>query len=138
MCPAEERYVETQAEPGPTILLVEDETLLRMSVSEHLRDAGFIVLEAANGSEAQAVIEAGVKVDLIFSDINMPVLDGVALAHWVSHLENAPPMLLTSGIAAVLNSARSACPGVRAFLAKPYPYGEMEAQIRATLPKRDP
>jgi CheY-like chemotaxis protein len=137
MCPAEERNVETEAEPGPAILLVEDETLLRISAAEHLRDAGFIVFEAVNGAEAQAILEAGVNVDLIFSDINMPVLDGVALAAWLSTLENAPPMLLTSGVAAVLDSARATCPGVKGFLAKPYPYGEMELQIRAALPKID-
>ena len=55
MCPAEERDVKTDAEPGPTILFVEDETLIRMSAAEHLRDAGFTVMEAANGAEARAV-----------------------------------------------------------------------------------
>jgi|SRR5690242_3451380 DNA-binding NtrC family response regulator len=137
MCPAEERDVETEAEPGPTILLVEDETLLRLSAAEHLREAGFTVIEAANGAEAQAILEAGVQIDLIFSDINMPLLDGVGLALWVAAQESPPPMLLTSGVAAVLASARASCPAVKAFLPKPYPYGEMEEQIRAALPKRD-
>ena len=59
------------------------------------------------------------------------------LALWVAAQENPPPMLLTSGVAAVLASARVACPAVKAFLPKPYPYGEMEEQIRAALPKRD-
>jgi CheY-like chemotaxis protein len=137
MCPAEERDVETEAEPGPTILLVEDEALLRLSAADHLREIGFTVVEAANGAEAQAVLEAGVHIDLIFSDINMPVLDGVGLALWVAAQENPPPMLLTSGVAAVLASARTSCPAVKGFLPKPYPYGELEEQIRAALPKRD-
>lgn len=137
MCPAEERDVQTEAEPGPTILLVEDETLLRISAAEHLRDAGFVVVEAANGAEARAVMEAGVRVDLVFSDINMPVLDGLALATWLVGQEGAPPIVLTSGVPAVLDEARATCLGVKAFLPKPYPYGELEAQIRAALPKRD-
>lgn len=137
MCPAEDRNVDTEGEPRPTVLLVEDETLLRMTTAEHLRDVGFTVVEAANGAEAQAIIEAGVTIDLIFSDINMPVLDGVGLALWLAAQENAPPMVLTSGVDAVLASAQATCPQVRAFLIKPYPYGEMEKQLRAILPKRD-
>jgi len=137
MCPAEDRDVETQAEPGSTILLVEDEALLRMSTAEHLREAGFLVVEAANGAEARAVIEAGVTVDLVFSDINMPLVDGVALAKWLSAQEHVPSIVLTSGVPMVLAQARAACPGVQAFLPKPYPYGEMEEKIRAALAKRD-
>lgn len=137
MCPAEERDVETEAEPGPTILLVEDETLIRLSAAEHLRDAGFNVIEAVNGAEAQAVLDAGVKVALVFSDINMPQLDGVALAQWLAALENPPAIVLTSGVDSVLTAAREACPSVKAFLPKPYPYQEMEARIRAALPKRE-
>jgi len=137
MCPAEERDVKTEAEPGATILLVEDETLIRMSAAEHLRDAGFTVMEAANGAEARAVVEAGVKVDIVFSDVNMPMVDGVALALWLAAQEDAPPIVLASGVVTVLDSARAACPGVKAFLIKPYPYSEMEEQIRAALPKRD-
>ena len=137
MCPVEDIDVETEAAAGPTILLVEDETLLRLAASEHLREVGFTVVEAANGAEARAVLEAGVQIDLVFSDINMPVLDGVGLALWGASQENPPPMLLTSGVAAVLASARVSCPAVKAFLPKPYPYGDLEEQIRAALPKRD-
>lgn len=136
MCPVEEHDVETDAAPGPTILLVEDEALLRIAAAEHLREAGFRVVEAANGFEAQAILEAGVKVDLVFSDINMPLVDGVALALWVAAQHDPPPMLLTSGVAPGLAEARVSCPSVKGFVPKPYPYGELEEQIRAALPKR--
>jgi DNA-binding NtrC family response regulator len=137
MSPAEERHVQREALRRATVLVVEDETLLRLAAAEHLRAGGFVVIEAATGEEAQAVLKSGVSVDLIFSDINMPgALDGVELAVWVAAQEWAPPLLLTSGIASVLDAARAACPSVLAFLAKPYPYEEMERAIRSALPKR--
>jgi DNA-binding NtrC family response regulator len=137
MSPAEERHVQREAQRRPIVLIVEDETLLRLAAAEHLRDGGFVVIEAANGEEAQAVLESGVSIDLVFSDINMPgALDGVELAVWVAAQDRAPPLLLTSGIASVLDAARAACPNVLAFLAKPYPYDEMEQAIRQALPKR--
>ena len=81
MCPAEDVSVEADPDRAQTILIVEDETLVRMATAEHLRDAGYIVVEAATGEEAQAVLEAGVPVSLIFSDVNMPdAIDGLLAA----------------------------------------------------------
>jgi CheY-like chemotaxis protein len=75
---------EPQAEPGPIVLVVEDEVLIRLATADHLRSCGFKVLESASGAEAQDLILAGPRVDLVFSDITMPgPVDGVALARWL-------------------------------------------------------
>jgi CheY-like chemotaxis protein len=73
---------------GSTILVVEDEPLVRMVVVEVLRDAQFEVLEAGDGFEALEVLRKS-AVDLLMTDIQMPRMNGyqlveAALARWPS------------------------------------------------------
>ena len=68
----------------PTILLVEDEILTRMAMSEQLRDDGYSVLEAANADEALVVLHGPTRVDVVVTDMRMPgAADGGTLARWV-------------------------------------------------------
>ena len=83
---------------SPTILVVEDEPMVRMLLAESLRDAGYHVLEAGNAAGAIATLHGAPSVDLVFSDVRMPgELDGFGLARWIKR--HAPEMrvLLTSG-----------------------------------------
>ena len=67
-----------------TILVVEDEVLIRLFLAEELRHAGFTVSEASTADEACTILTAGMKVDLVLTDIRMPgSMDGVALAGWI-------------------------------------------------------
>jgi CheY-like chemotaxis protein len=59
-----------------TILLVDDDTDLRVSVAEALEDEGHQVLHAANGREALQQLKEGQRPDLILLDMMMPVMDG--------------------------------------------------------------
>jgi CheY-like chemotaxis protein len=67
--------------PRPkTVLVVEDEILVRMAVSESLRDAGYRVLEAATGEEAVSLLASFPDIAVLFTDIQMPgALNGAAL-----------------------------------------------------------
>jgi CheY-like chemotaxis protein len=135
MCPAEDIFVEADPVRTPIILIVEDETLVRMAAADFLRDAGYTVVEAANGDEAQAVLEAGVQIGLIFSDVNMPgAVDGLALAEWALAQQKPPIVMLTSGVSDMLKHARAQCANVRAFLIKPYAYEDLERAVRELLP----
>lgn len=113
------------------VLIVEDEVLIRMALSEFLRDAGLSVLEAASGDEAIDVLLArGADIDIVFSDVQMPgKADGFALALWV--LTNRPEirMLLTSGVPHAASKAeelRLAAPMMR----KPYDHEAVQQQIK--------
>lgn len=88
-----------EAEPRPTILVVEDEPLVRFGITEHLRDQGFVVVQAVNGDEALRLLQClEGPVDCVFSDIQMPgSCDGLALAQWVAENRPGLPILLTSG-----------------------------------------
>lgn len=73
------------ATPQQTILVVEDDVLVRVVVSEYLRGCGFKVMEAANADEALIVLQkSDIAVDIVFSDIEMlGALDGFGLAQWI-------------------------------------------------------
>ncbi len=65
---------------APRILLVEDEFLIRLTLAEVLTDEGYDVVEAATGDEAMALLETGLTVQILLTDIQLPgLLDGYAL-----------------------------------------------------------
>jgi CheY-like chemotaxis protein len=64
--------VGVQANDIHTVLVVEDEVLVRLMIAEELRSAGFQVIEAADADEALAVLANITDVSVIFSDIRMP------------------------------------------------------------------
>jgi CheY-like chemotaxis protein len=67
-----------------TILVVEDDVLTRMAVSEELRDTGYSVIEAATADEALTVLQGPTRVDLLVTDMRMPgAVDGCGLARHV-------------------------------------------------------
>jgi CheY-like chemotaxis protein len=70
--------------PAPrriTVLVVEDEVMVRLLVAEELREAGYVVIEAANADEALTVLRSSTDIDLMLTDIRMPgSRDGLALA----------------------------------------------------------
>jgi DNA-binding response OmpR family regulator len=83
-----------------TVLVVEDEVLIRLVIADYLRECGYRVHEAANADEAVAVLEAPeVEVHLVFSDVIMPgSMDGFGLARWVRANHPRVDVVLTSGI----------------------------------------
>ncbi len=100
------------------ILVVEDQTEVRDLAASTLRDANYIVVEAANADEALAILETTTDISLLFTDIVMPgELNGIGLAQRVGRMQPALPVLFTSGYSVDLASG----PIARAtFLPKPY------------------
>lgn len=138
MSPAGHQMPEPEGDRAARILVVDDDVIVRLAAADHLRDHGFTVFEAANGVEARDVLEAGVEVDLVFSDINMPGgVDGVALAQWIGVNLSETPVVLTSGEQSALDSAQATCPNVRGFVIKPYDYEAIVRRLRAVLALRN-
>lgn len=114
-----------------TILVVEDEALIRVTATDALRDCGYMVVEAANGDQAMALLMAGdTHVDVVFSDVRMPgVTDGFSLARWVRANRPDIRVLLTSGY---IGNAALSC-DVHAhgpLLSKPYDYQELVDRLQ--------
>ncbi len=124
---------EPAPESQPTILVVEDEVLIRMAVSDYLRGCGFRVVEAGSADEAVEVLKADTAVDIVFSDVNMPgSLDGFGLAQWIRRERPRLKIILTSGVSRKAKEAGDLCED-SPFLDKPYHHGDLEGHIRRLL-----
>jgi CheY-like chemotaxis protein len=78
--------MQARASKGPVVLIVEDETLIRINAIEVIEAAGYEVVEAANADIAISILERRNEIRLIFTDIDMPgSMDGVKLAHFVKN-----------------------------------------------------
>lgn len=101
-----------------SILLVEDDALIRMVVVEALAEAGHRVSEAANAAEALKQVAAGPPIDVLVTDVRMPgSIDGFALAHIVSISQPSVGLVIFSGHA---EPQPGDLPVGAAFLAKPF------------------
>ncbi|ODV56473.1 response regulator transcription factor [Lysinibacillus fusiformis] len=80
-----------------TILIVEDEDILREIVKDYLLSEGYEVLEAADGKEALALFEEH-EIHLIILDIMLPELDGWSICRRVRKLSNVPIIMLTARV----------------------------------------
>lgn len=114
-----------------TVLVVDDEPLVLMHAVEMIEDAGWRALEAENSAEALAVLHANSKIDVLFTDINMPGdMDGLALAACVHRLRPEVHLVITSGKRMF---ADSSLPDSGTFLPKPYGYHHLVETIGAKL-----
>jgi len=102
-----------------TVLVVEDEVLISAMISDALLDHGFRVHAVGNASEALGYLCAGLPVDVLFTDINLPgEIDGAALAQRARAMRPDLPIVFASGRWGVLENLRSVPRA--ACLAKPY------------------
>jgi DNA-binding NtrC family response regulator len=120
------------------ILVVDDEPLIRFSLSLHLEGCGFQVITAANAAEAVEILtEPGCLVDLVFSDVRMPgKMDGVGLSRWI--FDNRPniAVILASGEIGKTTAIHELC--AAETLAKPFDYDYATDKIRAAIKRNSP
>ena len=87
-----------EARPLGTVLIVEDEVLIRLDLAAQLRSAGLTVLEASSGDEALTVLKAINTIALVVSDIRMPGdTDGLDLVGWLRRKRPDIKIVLISG-----------------------------------------
>lgn len=111
-----------------TVLIVEDDAMLRGILAASLLDEGFAVLTAENGEEALAIASAlDEQLGLVVTDVLMPGMDGLELASRLASLKPSPPLLFISGVSAHRN-----LPGP--VLVKPFGPGAFLEQIGRMLP----
>ena len=120
-----------------TILLVEDDALLRVSTSDYLRTKGYQVIEAGTVIEAATVLSSGPPVHAVFSDVDLPgATGGLSLAVWVQAHHPDVPVILTSGVRAVMPalSNQRRVP----FVPKPYDPDQVAALIAKVIAETSP
>ena len=119
----------TDRAKAPTVLVVDDEPVICMLASNCLRDAGFRALEAHNAQQAIDLLESGEQVDVVFSDVQMPGMDGFELQRWLRHHRPRIKVLLASGVENV-KAASGAMGAPRWLVFKPYTMADLEQRIR--------
>ena len=124
-----------QLESGrETILVVEDDQLVREHVLMQLRSLGYVALEAANATEALTMTGTGRGFDLLFTDVIMPgAINGRQLADAILKDRPGLKVLYTSGYTenAIIHHGRLD-PGVL-LLAKPYRKSDLARMVRKAL-----
>lgn len=116
---------------GFAVLVVEDESLVRLMATDILMDAGYRVFEACDAHDALAILEGGKDIGVLFTDIEMPGMTGLALAGTVRTRWPAVAVLVTSGR---VRPSEGELPAGASFLAKPYLPEELVNMLRAMLP----
>jgi CheY-like chemotaxis protein len=117
---------EVAAARDPVILVVEDEVLIRISVSDFLRNEGFTVIEAGNAREALSVLRAHADIALVLTDINMSgVMEGLDL---IRKIRQSYP-----AIKVIAASAYRITEPVEAAVIKPYSLESLLTVIKSVL-----
>ena len=117
-----------------TVLVVEDDPLVLTYVTTRLKNLGYRILQAANAAEAVAIVERGVRFDLLFTDVIMSgTMNGRQLADEVARRRPGVKILFTSGYTedAIVHHGRLD-PGAL-LLTKPYRNAELAVMLRRAL-----
>lgn len=122
-----------------TILVVEDEVLIRLVIAQYLRDCGYRVIEAANADEALLVLrKSEITIDVVFTDVEMPgSLDGFALAQWVRSNRRGMDVVLAGSVGRAVQAASDLC-DQQNNVPKPYNPQNVHDHIRRLLASRRP
>lgn len=118
--------------PAKTVVVAEDEALIRMDIVEMLRDAGYnVVAEAENGQRAVDLAREHTP-DLVLMDVKMPVMDGITAAEQIAEERIAPVVLLTAfSQRELVERAREA--GAMAYVVKPFTVDDVVPAIEIAM-----
>lgn len=121
------------------VLIVDDSVSMRQMVSFTLRQGGFEVIEVGHGQEALEKLASTSSVDLIITDLNMPVMDGIT---FIQNVRKQPAlmrkpilMLTTEGLASKKEQGKAA--GATGWIVKPFDPEKLLTTIAKVLPLPD-
>ncbi|MBN2975610.1 response regulator [Pseudomonas fluorescens] len=112
-----------------TILVVEDDAIVRMLIVDVLEELEYTVLEAADAEEALKVVQNAQSIDLMMTDVGLPDMDGKQLATKVRELRPALPILFASGYAENID-----VPAGMQVIAKPFSIDQLRDKVKSMLP----
>ena len=124
---------------GLRTLIVDDSSVMRKIVARALQQGGVTIaeiLEAGNGSEALEILRSH-KVDLVLSDINMPVMDGLEFVRQLQGVENAKgvPVVMITTEGSESHVMQAISNGARGYIRKPFTPDQMKKHVLPLLQK---
>ncbi len=118
--------------PARTVVIAEDETLIRMDLAEMLTDEGYAVVGQAGDGAKAVELATELRPDLVILDVKMPVLDGIAAAETIAEQRIAPVVILTAfSQRDLVERARDA--GAMAYLVKPFTQSDLVPAIEMAV-----
>jgi signal transduction histidine kinase/ActR/RegA family two-component response regulator len=115
-----------------SVLLVDDEDLVRFATAEMIRELGHHVVEVSSGAEAIQQLEDGLIVDAVITDYKMPRMDGAELARKIQKIEPSLPVLIITGYTGITDEALNL-----PRLAKPFGQAEIAAALASMFLEDD-
>ncbi|HUS90381.1 MAG TPA: response regulator, partial [Phycisphaerae bacterium] len=112
-----------------TILIAEDEPVLRESLAELLAEEGYEVLQAAHGKEAYDLVLQR-PVDLVLTDVRMPEMDGMELLQHLRKLAPETPVIMLTAYGTVQSAVAAMQQGASDYLLKPVLFEDVLLKIR--------
>ena len=115
-----------------TVVIAEDEVLIRMDLKEMLTEEGYDVIGEAGDGQRAVELVTQLRPDLVMMDVRMPVLDGIAAAEMIAQQRIAPVVMLTAfSQRELIERARDA--GAMAYLVKPFTASDLVPAIEVAL-----
>jgi two-component system, cell cycle sensor histidine kinase and response regulator CckA len=125
--------------PTPTILLVDDEEMIRLAGKRILEKMGYQVLLAADGMEGIRVFsEHKEKLSVVILDMMMPVMDGEETFLRLKEISADVPVLLSSGYSKEEKAEQLLAEGADAFIQKPFDMKSLQASLEALINNQEP
>jgi len=117
--------------PAPTILVVEDDDIVRMLIVDVLEELEFSVLEADDGESALEILgDQSKEIDLMMTDVGLPGMDGRELAKKARELRSTLPVLFASGYAENIE-----VPAGMQVIGKPFSIDQLRDKVNGILTK---
>ena len=104
--------------PSATLLIIDDDDVVRASLAAYLDDSGFRVLQAANGPQGMEIFESE-QPDLVICDLRMPQMDGLELIRLISERQLDLPVIVVSGAGVMSDAVEALRLGAADYLIKP-------------------
>lgn len=117
---------------GKTILVVEDERVLRESLAGLLEPEGFRIVQAENGAKAKE-LALGQTFDLVLTDVRMPEMDGLTLLGHLRQIAPETPVIVMTAFGTVDNAVQAMRSGAWDYLLKPVQFDDLLAKIERAL-----
>jgi len=119
----------------PVIMVLESDVLVRTEIAQFLRECGYKVIEGTMANDLWAIIDAKVKLDVVFSEVNLPgETDGFAVAKRIRQTYPQIDTILTSSIEGAADKVKDLCD--EGPLKKPYRSADVAARIHLVLERR--
>ncbi len=116
-----------------TVLLVEDEKLVRDIARTLLEEIGFTVIEASDGKEALDQYQKNADISLVLTDIGMPVMDGYTFIRELKKLTPATPVIVVSGFGKAEIASHIDIKDIAGLITKPYTYKQLREILKGVV-----